>query len=484
MKDISTVRLEVESFYRKNSGEWFKEMISQNKNDPSSFPLRLYLEPPVKDAEVKGSKEDFRRFCEEWKQKFAAGHVDFLEKDVPGMGKVEVPIHLVFNSVEEVSAWAGKLIEFRCSKKRMHVIYDRIPSLFESALKLIGTISNLSDTDFECLIGVSKWILQHKNSEPVLIRQLPVRGVDTRWFEINRPLLLDFLQEELNLDPVRKDLRQFSLMPPPPMLTVVLLDHVLKNKSGGLSIIASTTEDLGLLQIKPHKVIFIDDLDTAISLHNTPGAVAVVLDRRYIAEYAKIGWIAGAGKTQYLGNIDTQSFAILHNLRVFFPAIQNLTLNDQIFNLYKDIWTFDDDKPLEYLPDNLTADEARMCLAMQEGYYGEGARMDLQRIPLADVVSLINGQYIKPQETPAHPGITQSTLPHHDHISDSGENAHTAAPATEMPKTPEAMPASGTAPAADTASTASGDTAAPAAPAPAAAGTAGDTSATQNTGAP
>ena len=393
------VRVEVDSYYKKNSITWLKEIITEDRPQSQAFPVRLYLDAPVRDEDVVQNKEAFVAFCQAWQKPISAGHVEFLEKSYGGgIGSVQVPIHLVFDNEEEISKWSGHLIEFRCAKERLRIIHQRIPRLFDSALKVITSISNLAPIDFDCLIGASEWILQNKDRQPVMIRQIPVRGLDTRWFEINRPLLLDFLQEELGLNPLRRDLRQFSMVPPPPLITICILDEVLRGKVGGLAVVSSTAAELARLQLRPLRVVLVDDAATAFSLPAIPGIIAVVLDRAHIPELAGVPWLSEA-RTMYIGPVETSSFAVLHVLRRHFPQVQNLNLSERFFTMYSDLWTFDEIRPLDYIPSGLTMDEARMCYDMREGCYGQGARLALERVPLEDVISCISGRQIEVQNT-------------------------------------------------------------------------------------
>lgn len=395
MKDIRTVRMEVDSYYRANIEKWFKELISQKKEVPEGFPIHLYLDAPQNEGSVAENKDQFLAFCRQWDNTLPAGHVVYVEKNFKDQGPVKIPVNLVFNNVEEIAKWSGHLIEYRCAEERLKILNEQIPELLDDALKVVTYISNIEPNDFKCLIGVCKWLLDNYETAPHFIREIPVRGADLKWFEINRPLLIDLLQDKLNLNPARKDLLQFGLIPPPQLIRIYILDHVLKGRVGGMTVVASTANELNKLNIKPIKVIFMESIATAMTLPEIPGTVVVVPPSGSLSDLAKVSWIVNA-QCSFVASIELRSFILLHNLRVYLPNTKNLTLNEQVLFANRDLWTFDDNEEHDLIPSNLTMDESKLCFALRNGYFGNGARLDVDRIPLDDIIGLIAPKTISP----------------------------------------------------------------------------------------
>ena len=394
MKDIRTLRMEIDNYYKVNIINWFREIIVTKKDIPECFPIHLYLDAP-KDEEVVANTYRFLQFCNQWQELVPAGHVEFIEKSYAGIGKIEVPLHLVFNNVEEIAKWSGHLIEFRCAIKRLKYINEVAPELIEDALMVISDISNINQRDFECLIGVSKWILENKDKGTHLIRQIPVRGADLRWFESYTPILKDLLLQKLNLNPIRNDLFQFGLVPPPQLMRIYILDTAIKSKFGGLSLIATSTDQLMKLNIKPMKVVLMESLTTAMSLPEMPGTVVVIPNTNAIANLAKISWITNS-KCYYLGSIDYRSFTLLHNIRVYLPNTTSMFMSEKTLLAYKDLWTTDEVVTSDIIPSNLTDEELKLCYDQKEGFYGDGVRLDLERIPLDDIIAKLTPKNTMP----------------------------------------------------------------------------------------
>lgn len=74
------------------------------------------------------------------------------------------------------------MVEFHSAQKRLQTVKKTLPELLDSAVENIHALTTLEDHDFERFLLVCKWLCAHKDSS-AMIRQIPVRGVDTLWFE-------------------------------------------------------------------------------------------------------------------------------------------------------------------------------------------------------------------------------------------------------------------------------------------------------------
>lgn len=387
MKTRNSIRSESSQYYNQHLTQWLKEYVQDGTKEPTGFPLNLYLGAPTRDEEVAVRREEFVRFCRDWQQPVSAGHVEFLPKTYPDIGTQQVPIHLVFDTLADLAFWAGHLVEYHSAIARLDIVKRECPELIDSAIDIIAALSNLEENDFLRFIAVAKWLLNHPHSN-AFIRQIPVRGVDTRWFEVHRHLLLELLRTPLNLDPRRLDLLQLGLQAPPFMVTLCLLDAHLRKQVSGLSILATTTANLERLNLKPARVIFIDEVQTAQSLPEMKDSVAILTPTCHLADVSAITWLKQA-RCQYVGSIDRRSFALLHNLRLYLPHIENVLLHEELFLAQRDLWTYDDKANFSGDLSALQEEEAYFYHALLDGLYGQGARLELERIPLELIVTAL-----------------------------------------------------------------------------------------------
>lgn len=338
MKTRNSIRNEINEIYQSKVVLWLTEHV-KNNHEIQGFPFRIILDAPAKEEEVNANKEQFLLFCNDWHGELAAGKVEFVEKEFRGVGRIEVPVHLVFDTPDEIVSWCGHLVEYRTALKRLDIVAERIPVLVDSALEHIANLTSLEDLDFMRFVEVCRWILKNPNSGS-MIRQMRIRGVDSAWFERFRNFLLLFLRDNLRLNPLRKDLRQLGLIPPPSLIRIVILDPKIREHVGNLRYIACPVAEAAKLSVHPDQVLFMEDLASALSLPDAPSTVAVILPNSALGEMCSISWIAKAS-TVYLGSIGIDALLRLNNLRVHLPRTQSRLLDEATFFANEDLWTPD-----------------------------------------------------------------------------------------------------------------------------------------------
>ena len=144
MKTRNIIRTETNQYYTQHIAQWLKEHVKDGSLEPQGFPLNLYLGAPTRDDEVMARREEFIRFCKDWQQPVAAGHVEFLEKNYPDIGTQKVPIHLVFDTLADLASWAGHLVEYHSAISKLDVVKRECPELIDSAIDIISSLSNLA----------------------------------------------------------------------------------------------------------------------------------------------------------------------------------------------------------------------------------------------------------------------------------------------------------------------------------------------------
>ena len=387
MKNRSIIRSEINNYYRAKVISWLASHVKDKRDVPEDFPTHLYLGAPTKDEDVLESKDAFLSFCKEWSAPLPAGHIEFIDKTYPDIGTVKVPIHLVFDTPEELATWAGHLVEYHSSVRCLDLIAHEMPELIDSALNVISSLANLAWIDFERMVAVCKWFCENRNSR-LLTRQIPIRGIDTRWFDIHTPLLLDFLRDYLELNPYRKDLLQLGLVPPPALIRLVIFDAELRAKVGGLKIVAASISELNELNLRPERIVFMDNLPTAVALPDIKGTIGIITPFHHVRETCRINWVAQA-HCQYLGSVDLRSFAVLHNLRLYLPNIESVLMDEQTLLSNQDLWTNDDVSGFDSAPVALNQAESHLYGCLIDGVYGDHVRLDLERLPLALIATAL-----------------------------------------------------------------------------------------------
>ncbi|MCR5085663.1 MAG: hypothetical protein K6A65_09220 [Succinivibrionaceae bacterium] len=434
MKNRTAVYNDVVQLYKSKVISWLREYISSQGSKINGFPCAVNLNAPSERI-ANSNRDTFLAFCRSWQgTDLPSGHVEFQSRTVPDVGEVKVPVQVIFGDACEVASWAGHLVEFQTSLARLTAIRDRLPALVESAISCIDYLTAFEEEDFSKFLDVCDWLCQNPHSG-CLIRQIPVRGVDSAWFESHRSLLLSFLGQGLGLDRNRRDLLQLGLVPPPALVKVVLLDPELRALVGGMRYFSVTIEDLARMQIAPEQVIFTESLETALSIPERNGTMLLVTPPQLISEIAELESVTNA-RCFYLGSISSRSFAVLNNLRVHLPRTISLLLKEEIFVQNRDLWTYDD-RLLGEVELLLTPSENSLFLGMQRGAYGRShPRIPLERIPL-DLIFSALGIKEPPRQAPRpQPQVAQG-VPEAPQVPSAPDPLAVAAPSMDSAPEPE-----------------------------------------------
>ncbi|MCR5536614.1 MAG: hypothetical protein K6F05_04275 [Succinivibrio sp.] len=434
MKNRNSIRAEINSLYRTKVITWLTQYVKSGRID--GFPKRIYLGAPTHDDEILEHKDDFFNFCQDWRKELSSGQVDFLKKTYPQIGEVEVPIHLVFEKPDDVAKWAGHLVEYHSALERLDAVKQELPQMVDAALDHIKSLTSFENADFQRFLGVCKWVIHNRNSGK-LIRQIPVRGVDNAWFEGHRSLLLDFLREQLELNPQRRDLLQIGLVPPSSLIRTVILDRNIRYEVGGLRYFAATADDLNSLNIKPERVVFMEDLSTILSVPDMERVVLIQVTPYTINQICKIKWIANA-QCLYLGSIDLRSLAVLNNIRVHLPRTESRMLNVKTLEDNKDLLSFDDISASDLeSPLALNAEEGKLYQMLAMGVYGAQARLAQERLPLSLIFDAIELHETKPVPLKHKLLIEPQTLREEDREDDGRQPEIISNSKTEPPQPSE-----------------------------------------------
>lgn len=391
MKNRSIIRSEINHYYRAKVISWLASHVKDKREVPEDFPTHLYLGAPANEEDVLNNKDAFLSFCNEWSNNLPAGHVEFVDRTYDEIGTVKVPIHLVFETPDELATWAGHKVEYHSAIRCLSLILQEIPELIDSALNVINSLANIDWIDFERMVAVSKWFCSHRDNNICLTRQIPIRGVDTHWFEVHSPLLLDFLRDYLELNPYRKDLLQLGIVPPPALVRIVIFDDELKNKIGGMKFFACSLDEMPSLNLRPDRIVFMDNIATAVALPSIKGTMAIITPLSHIRDVCQVEWVTHS-QCQYLGSIDLRSFAILHNLRLYLPNIESILMDEQTLLSNQDLWTCNDNYRAECAPIALNQSETHLYRCLLDGVYGNNIRLELERLPLALIATALGSE--------------------------------------------------------------------------------------------
>ena len=311
-----------------------------------------------------------RTTVEAWVRAWQGSRIDvrWEERQWPSFGRQLLPISVTLEGPDAIAAAAGATERWQTVQQR----YARLRALDERPpwnAVLASTFrhwNTLTDNDFDRLLAVLAWLRQNPDSG-LLIRQLPIPGVDTKWLGSHR-VAVTSLAVPLGI-PEHLGLRERELL-----RAVAILDPALRQ--GLPRLFAASDRELAALELVPPQVLVVENLQTLEALPDVPDTVAVFGWGGHAMAVAEFPWVRDAPRVLYWGDLDTDGYAILSRFRAK-RACETLLMDRATLESWRDLAV---PHPATEAVDTdlLTADE-RAALDL---LHREGLRLEQERIPM------------------------------------------------------------------------------------------------------
>ena len=332
--------------------------------------------------------------------------VDWEERSWARVGSQRVPVRLRLMTPDAVAAFVGgdTARDWRRLQDRAVSIRQRLgsesnniaatrdadaevssdgDSLAAAIRSQSKRILSLSDAAFVTVIDVVDWLCTHPLGS-LRPRQLPIRGVDSKWFETYRSLVTALLGGIGHADVV-------TVLDAEPRLRLRILDGTLTAAADSaatgdrasnsapavyLDDVTAPISQFGRLPISPRLVFVFENLESVLAMPDWPGAVAVHGSGYAVDGVARLDWIAGA-RVIYWGDLDSHGFAILNRLRSHLPEVESVLMDEATLLAHQDLWV-PEPKPSIGTFAHLSGTEAR---ALERIRAEGGVRLEQERIP-------------------------------------------------------------------------------------------------------
>ena len=291
----------------------------------------------------------------------------------PSLGAQSVPERCVLRGADAIAAFAGvaAIREWSTLRDRAAAIHAAFAARAASA-DIAGairlhwrTVQSLAGADFTTLLLVVEWLTENPASG-WRIRQLPIRGIDTKWLERHRTVV-----ESLHAAVTGRI--SLGLLDAPTLVRVRFLDPALR--PGGLCDVIAPVEELAALDVAPSVVFVFENLETMFAMPELPGAVVVHGGGYAAPRLGRIPWIQ-SGRVIYWGDLDSDGFAILHALRSTCAEVTSVLMDEETLLAYRDLWV-PEPKAAGGIYSTLTAGEQR---ALERIRMEGNVRLEQERI--------------------------------------------------------------------------------------------------------
>ena len=294
--------------------------------------------------------------------------VEWVERRWRSLGTQRLPARVRVIGVEAIAGLVGQEAVWARGRRTTRALWQRWPDqpALAAAIRRHGrTLVQLSDTDLERLLAVLSWLHDHPGSG-LYARELPIGGVDTKWFERHRSLVVDLMAGlgvagDLGL---RSRANTYELR---------ILDPA--GAPGVLREFSASVEELDRLALRPDTVWIVENLTTLHSFPELPGAVVVHGYGYRVTQLAGVGWIRAA-RVLYWGDLDTHGLAILSRARQHLPQVESALMDRETLTRHTHL-VVPEPQPVRHDITHLTLSERDVLAVLRDG----DRRLEQERIP-------------------------------------------------------------------------------------------------------
>lgn len=239
---------------------------------------------------------------------------------------------------------------------------------------------------WERLLAVVAWLQAHP-LPGVYLRQVDAPGVDSKFIEAHRGVLTEMLEAALAPEAVdtrasgtAQFARRFGFLDKPVRIRFRLLDPALPSLPGceGLSDITLDAASFAALAL-PVERVFITENETNFLAFPEVARAIVVFGAGYGWEaLARATWLHRC-RLHYWGDIDTHGFAILDQLRVYFPHAASFLMDRETLLAHRSHWG-EEPEPARHDLSRLTTEEAAVYHDLRFDRLQPRLRLEQERI--------------------------------------------------------------------------------------------------------
>jgi hypothetical protein len=366
-----------------NRGELLRATVA----DTMSWPLRLNLKTPSA-ADLSDRFEAVR----DWVRAVADTpqvRLEWREWNHRVQGMQRLPAAAWLDTLQDALIFISKARQ----AQSFAVLWQRTASAQPALLAWLSRrplrALALAD-DWERLLAVVAWLQAHPRPG-VYLRQVDAPGVDSKFIEAHRGVLTELLELglpsrviETEATGVTQFTRRFGFLDKPIRIRFRLLDPALPSLPG-CHALRSAPPDITLdatsfaALVLPVQRVFITENETNFLAFPAVAGAIVVFGAGYGWEaLARAAWLHRC-QLRYWGDIDTHGFAILDQLRGYFPHVASLLMDEETLLVHRAHWG-EERAPARHDLSRLTPAEAAVYDDLRFDRHQPRLRLEQERV--------------------------------------------------------------------------------------------------------
>jgi hypothetical protein len=344
------------------------------------WPLSVTLGDPT-ERDAAGHAEHVRDWIAAWSG-WRGGVLRWNEVRWPRLGTQVLPVRLELESPELVATLIGQAPRFTRASARRDELVHRWPMLAGTPTieRQFDVLADYPEVEYRRLVELLSWLVEHPSSNYAL-RQLPIEGIDTKWIEKSRRALVAELLQAICDGPPSGDFYDIcGLRRPHHRVRLMVLCRHLREVTAGLRDLETPLPELQRLPLAPLRVLIVENLESGLSLPDIPGTVAIVKLGASVGVLGSVPWLRGLASL-YWGDIDTYGLAILNHARAALGNVESILMDEPTLLAHRSLWGCESRPYPEAELASLTAPELALLNDLRSNRWGQGVRLEQERIP-------------------------------------------------------------------------------------------------------
>ena len=392
MKTVAEARTEATKRFDREFLGWAQATAANA--EPPRIPWALSLGAPD-ERQALAHYDATSQWARDWLDYAGPGTIRQVQRAWRSLASQRMPTHLEFTAPAEIAQFVRRSREWQNAQTRLRQLGTDWGTIGPLDRRTFTQLVALTEREWERTRAFLLWVDAHPTSQ-LLPRQLPIPGVDSKWFEAHRSVCVG-LRRATAADETESDGFGLRVLEPP--LTLRILDETLRETLGGLSDFSARPDTLAALDWHPSTVIVCENLQCAYSFGDIPGTVLIAKQGYAVDVLYRLPWLPAA-RILYWGDLDTHGFAILNRFRSHFPRAESILMDEATLLEHRELWSSETKQSLQSLS-LLTEAEQQVMESLRMDRYGVGVRLEQERIPwelaLATLLPLVRMGRIPPR---------------------------------------------------------------------------------------
>lgn len=316
-----------------------------------------------------------------WQAWDERSEVAWEERQWPRLGTQRMPVALWVAGPERAAELAGHGERWRRATEQRSALSQVWPqgARLPADQRLFDFLADSIAADVQRLRALIGWVVEHPDSG-LMLRQLPVPGMHTKWVEQRRALVLELANALRQPADAADDLHDaLRLRRPPVRVRMRLLDARLRELVGGLGDIEAPINQIAALPLRPRTVLIVENLETGLALDELTGTAAFMKLGGAVTLLAQVPWLRDA-RLHYWGDIDTHGLAILGACRAALPQTESLLMDLPTLLDHRELCVNEPQPFSGPAPAPLTPLERDLFDGLREDRWGVRLRLEQERI--------------------------------------------------------------------------------------------------------